>query len=44
MGCVDELTDLNERRNLLSGRAWDAIVAAVIAEAEMVAELEREAA
>jgi hypothetical protein len=44
MGCVDEPTDLNERRNLLRGPAWDAVVAAVVAEAAMVAELEREAA
>jgi hypothetical protein len=44
MGCVDEPTDLNERRNLLRGPTWDAVVAAVVAEAVMVAELEREAA
>jgi hypothetical protein len=35
--------ELPERRSLIEGRAWDAVVAAVVAEAEMAAELAVEA-
>ena len=33
---------VSDRRSLLRGPAWDAVVAAVVAESEMVAELEAE--
>lgn len=39
-----DVHDLHERRSLLRGPAWDAVVMAVVAESEMIAELEREAA
>ncbi len=35
-------SDLAERRNLLRGPAWEAVVAAVVAEADMLAELDAE--
>ena len=39
---MNAATELNEHRNLLNGPAWDAIVRAVVAEAEMRDELEAE--
>ena len=37
------VTELPERRSLLEGPAWDAVVKAVVAEAEMKAALYEEA-
>ena len=43
---MNEPTDLNEHRNLLTGSAWEALVALVVAEAdyEEAVEAERQAA
>lgn len=39
---MNDTTELNERRNLLRGPAWDAVIAAVIADEEMRVALEAE--
>ena len=39
---MNEPTELIDRRNLLRGPAWDAVVAAVVAAEEMRAELDAE--
>lgn len=39
---MNETTDLNDRRNLLRGPAFDALVALVVAEAEYVTAIDAE--